>query len=178
MDINLTELRKKEGELIRISKQVEVETINFHQDELPVTEPLTVSGGALFTDDGTVHLSLDFSTTVTQHCRRCLEPTDEQIDRHEEIEFRVDIETEVDSDGDLSIYRYDEQDNKIDILPYLIRFIKLDMEPYPLCSPDCKGLCPHCGANLNEEEEHSCQAKEEGETEAKDPRMEKLADLL
>ena len=26
----------------------------------------------------------------------------------------------------------------------------LALPPNPLCRPDCKGLCPECGANLNE----------------------------
>jgi len=177
MNINLTELRKKEGELTRINEEVEIEAITFHQEKLPVTEPLRVSGGAILTEDGTVHLSLDFSTTVVQHCRRCLEPLEAQIDHHEELEFRLGIETEIASDGDISIYRYQKTDNKIDILPYLRRFIKLDLDPYPLCKPDCKGLCPHCGANLNKEKDHKCP-KEQEETEAKDPRMKKLAELL
>jgi uncharacterized protein len=41
----------------------------------------------------------------------------------------------------------------------------------PLCSPDCKGLCPSCGANLNEE---TCDCK----AEEMDERWEGLRDLL
>jgi uncharacterized protein len=26
----------------------------------------------------------------------------------------------------------------------------LAMNPYAVCDPECKGLCPGCGANLNE----------------------------
>jgi len=42
-----------------------------------------------------------------------------------------------------------------------------------VCSPDCKGLCPHCGADLNEEPDHKCSYEEEI-TEVPDPRFEKL----
>jgi len=42
-----------------------------------------------------------------------------------------------------------------------------------VCSPDCKGLCPHCGADLNEEPDHKCSYEEEI-TEVTDPRFEKL----
>lgn len=177
MDINLTKLRQNEGELVQIDEKVEIEQIEYHQDELQVKEPLTVTGGAIFTSDDSIHLSLDFSTTVIQHCRRCLEPVEAHLNRHEEIEFQLGLDVEVDSEGEVSIYRYKETDDKIDFLPYLIRFIKLDIDPYPLCKPDCKGLCPHCGANLNEEEDHECEIEEE-ETQAKDPRMEKLGELL
>jgi uncharacterized protein len=40
-----------------------------------------------------------------------------------------------------------------------------------LCSEDCKGLCPHCGANLNEE---SCDCV----AETIDPRWAELRKLL
>ena len=44
------------------------------------------------------------------------------------------------------------------------------MDTKNLCSPDCKGLCPGCGANLNHE---ACRCKK-----AVDPRLAKLAQLL
>jgi uncharacterized protein len=30
-----------------------------------------------------------------------------------------------------------------------------------LCKPDCKGLCPHCGINLNEHPDHVCDYEED-----------------
>lgn len=44
------------------------------------------------------------------------------------------------------------------------------LEMKPLCSPDCKGLCPVCGANRNRE---SCGCK----NRAKDPRWEVLDEI-
>lgn len=46
----------------------------------------------------------------------------------------------------------------------------LDMETKFLCSPDCKGLCPGCGKNLNL---GSCECRKEI-----DPRMAVLEQLL
>lgn len=177
MELQISELKSKEGEFVSIDKRTSLETINFHKDELEVIEELAVTGGATFTpEEEVINVSIDFTTTVIEHCRRCLEPIETRIDRHEEIEFRPDMEVEVESEGDLSIYSYKSGSGTIDLLPYIIRFLKLDLEPYPLCKDDCEGLCPNCGANLNEEKDHECEMDEEGE--AKDPRMEKLAELL
>ncbi len=176
MELQLSELKNNEGQLISIEETATLEGINFHGDELEVKGDLVITGGAILTSEEVINVSVDFSATVVEHCRRCLEPIETNIDRHEEIEFRPDIDAEVKSEGDLSIYRYESGTGAIDLLPYIIRFVKLDLDPYPLCKPDCKGLCPHCGANLNEEEDHSCKVEEEGR--AKDPRMEKLAELL
>ena len=177
MELSLSKLKSKEGQFVSIDERTSLDSISFHKDELEVIEDLVVTGGAIFTaDEEVINLSLNFETTVIEHCRRCLEPIETKIDRHEEIEFRPDMEYEVKGEGDLSIYRYESGSGMIDLLPYIIRFLKLDLDPYPLCKEDCKGLCPKCGVNLNNQEDHSCEKEEEGE--AKDPRMEKLAELL
>ena len=56
----------------------------------------------------------------------------------------------------------------LDLEPLLRDAVVLDLPFTPLCQPDCKGLCPRCGANLNREPEH-------GHSEATDPRWAGLA---
>ena len=55
----------------------------------------------------------------------------------------------------------------IDLEPVLRDAVVLDLPFTPLCQPDCAGLCPECGANLNREPEHS-------HAEAIDPRWSQL----
>jgi uncharacterized protein len=38
------------------------------------------------------------------------------------------------------------------------------------CTPDCKGLCPRCGANLNDDPDHEHEAEP-------DPRWAKLSEI-
>jgi uncharacterized protein len=40
----------------------------------------------------------------------------------------------------------------IDLDPIVREQILLDLPEYPLCDEQCKGLCPVCGANLNDRE--------------------------
>jgi len=49
--------------------------------------------------------------------------------------------------------------------------VLLNLPLKPLCSEECKGLCPMCGANLNTS---SCRCKKE----KLDPRWEKLKDIF
>lgn len=42
------------------------------------------------------------------------------------------------------------EDNTIDLVPLLEAAIRMDLPLVPLCQPDCKGICPDCGQNLNE----------------------------
>ncbi|CDP47609.1 YceD family protein [Propionibacterium freudenreichii] len=46
----------------------------------------------------------------------------------------------------------------LDLDPVLRDAIVLDLPFTPLCRPDCKGLCPQCGANLNEHPDHHHEA--------------------
>ena len=39
----------------------------------------------------------------------------------------------------------------IDIAPALLQALLLELPMQPLCRPDCKGLCPDCGADLNQQ---------------------------
>lgn len=41
-------------------------------------------------------------------------------------------------------------DGQIDIRPLVADALSLSLSMKPLCRPDCKGLCPGCGCNLNE----------------------------
>lgn len=41
------------------------------------------------------------------------------------------------------------EDGQIDLEPLLREYVLLEFPISPLCKPDCKGLCPVCGENLN-----------------------------
>lgn len=46
-------------------------------------------------------------------------------------------------------YPIQEDSEIIDVSPDIREDILLAAQTYPLCSPECKGLCPQCGTNLN-----------------------------
>jgi uncharacterized protein len=41
------------------------------------------------------------------------------------------------------------EDGQIDLEPLLREYALLEIPIKPVCRPECKGLCPVCGANLN-----------------------------
>lgn len=61
------------------------------------------------------------------------------------------------------------ESDRIDLEPALRDAVVLDLPFTPLCRPDCQGLCPDCGANLNDDPGHT-------HGEAVDPRWGGLAD--
>lgn len=99
---------------------------------------------------------------VEDECYRCLEPVQREI--------KLDIE-ELFAYPPSTIAEFSiGEDAMLDLAP-LLRDEVLIADTYGvLCRPDCKGLCPACGTNLNDGP-HQC-------AEAIDPRLAKLRELL
>jgi uncharacterized protein len=99
-------------------------------------------------------------------CVRCLEPFVFPVTLELAEMFRrpgTDIRPGV-------IYAVSE-DGELDLAPLIRELAWLAIPIKHLCDPECKGLCPHCGVNLNEE---PCQCEEI----RIDPRLAPLKELL
>ena len=83
---------------------------------------------------GSVLVRGSFSYDVSGVCGRCLE----------------DVTRTISSD-DLSLYFEHPEAEELDISPDVREEALLELPINLLCSDDCAGLCPHCGANRNRE---------------------------
>lgn len=124
----------------------------------------TLNGGvsydAVFTNAGDgILLTGMVRASVTGACDRCLEPA--QFDVAGELqEYYLFHEPEgADEDDD---YELLGEDRKIDLAEPISDAVVMDTPFVVLCRPDCRGLCPICGANLNEE---TCDCAERAEEE-------------
>lgn len=103
-------------------------------------------------------------TRLGLQCSRCLQETVLPIDT--DIEFtmvRAGLGGDLDPDDEAVVFHGDKVD--LDIPVHEAVFMAIPI--IPLCQPDCKGLCPLCGRDLNQGQ-CSCFQKET------DPRWEKL----
>ena len=92
------------------------------------------------------------SGPVVGHCARCLEEypftlgTDFNLVLVPKGPALEKDEVELNEEAlDLSIYEGDQ----VDLSPLVQEQIILALPMRPLCDEHCKGLCPHCGMNLN-----------------------------
>ncbi|OXS52578.1 hypothetical protein B1A99_33190 [Cohnella sp. CIP 111063] len=108
------------------------------------------------------------SCDVRMQCSRCLEPVEEKIEVPFEEQFRIVAEEEEEASEDVE-EAVPVTEERIDLAPYVMEEFVVQLPYAPLCSEDCKGLCPECGTNLNEQ---SCGCN----TEKIDPRMAALQD--
>jgi len=102
-------------------------------------DTIHVSGEA-FAQLSTLYMEVDLHAKITQLCRRCLAPV-----------AVVDIVSEP---FELQIPPGSDQ---VDVLPVALQLVQTVHDPHVLCSRSCRGLCPTCGANLNEDLEHTCR---------------------
>jgi uncharacterized protein len=73
-------------------------------------------------------------------CRRCLRPVEGEVATTVDELFVADPE-----DGET----YAIAGDHIDLEPMAREAVVLGLPLAPLCRPDCQGLCPTCGADLN-----------------------------
>ena len=84
-------------------------------------------------------------------CCRCAEEFHTAVDRS--FKFLLVQAGEAAAEGledDRGLDHYDG--DEIDVGPLVIEQALLALDATPTCSPDCKGLCAQCGANLNSED--------------------------
>jgi len=123
-------------------------------------------------EDG-VAVSGSFSIVVGLSCSRCSDPVVLPLEDAFEIYF-TPPDRALDEDLELTPAELDVgflEGTKIDLLGLITENVLLSLPLQPLCREDCHGICPRCGANLNEA---SCNCHKE----EIDPRLALLKKLL
>jgi uncharacterized protein len=113
------------------------------------------------------------SAGLELQCARCLDPVKQDVKREFELLYRPlgadagkDELSVTDAEAEIGYYQGDGV-----LLEDVLREQVLLALPLKItCREDCKGLCPHCGKNLNQEQ-CSCA------TPAEDPRWEALKEI-
>ena len=117
----------------------------------------------------------DLEAPVRRTCARCLEAFVEPARVHVSEEYVPSIDpdsgTPVERDESDDAVQLVDEHNEIDLTPVLREEFALTEPMHPLCRPDCPGLCPECGARLDER--HAAHAVDEI-----DPRLAGLARFL
>lgn len=147
-------------------------------EEIRQRTPLKTSGRAELVEEHhgkhqiirDIRLRGRLSTKLELQCARCLDPVPQQVDREFELLYRplgVDAGRDelsvTDAEAEIGYY----QGEGILLEDVLREQVLLALPVKITCREDCKGLCPQCGKNLNQEQ-CSCSVAVE------DPRWEAL----
>ena len=129
----------------------------------PISRPVQVAGKVRNSAD-VLELSLTARTTLDAMCDRC----GKEFAQDKTIPFTCLLAEELENEDNDEIVLLEE--GKVDVGDLARTAFILEMDTKTLCSEDCKGLCPRCGADLNL---GPCSCKKEV-----DPRLAALAKLL
>ena len=137
------------AESSRFEGELELEKLSVGADDLAFDAPLPWQVEVTNTDGALLVLGSVRARAKTQ-CARCLEDMDLDLDGEIEGWFLLSDEDVRPEDVDEDEIWILPADHIIDLQPLIQAALMLDMPNMPLCRPDCAGLCPQCGANLNE----------------------------
>jgi len=166
------ELDKLEGGEGRFEHRYEPGEIVLDEEHARLTEPPQVEG--LIARKGSEYvLSGKVTARAKVDCDRCLKALDIPVETEFSVEYVPEQEYESsevaelhDEDLSQSVFR----ENRIDLDELVREQILLALPTRALCTDECKGLCPVCGADRNVED-CGCESKEI------DPRWSALAAL-
>jgi len=164
MKISLKEFIEGKDKKLNIKKNLEKLTI----ENIEFVNPIEISL-ELFKVDDDISGKIEISFEYTEECSRCLAKYTNEIKDKVEV-FITSSEDDFNNDS-IDYYNLLLKKDEIDIESLVKEIFNINRPLKPLCSIKCEGLCPKCGANLNEED---CSCKDE----KIDPRMGKLKELL
>lgn len=157
---------------IRLRQNYAPGAVDYHTGDFRQVDPLEVRATAEMVE-GQIRVVGELHTRLELVCARCLEPVFEEVSREfdllyrpmqsiaREDEFRLKLD-----DTDIAFFEGDG----LFLADVLAEQVLLAIPMKVICRSDCRGLCPHCGANLNTDE---CRC----EAHAKDSRLAPLARL-
>jgi len=155
---------------LRLNQSYAPGAVDYHTRDFRQIDPLEVRATAEMAEDQ-IRISGELHTRVEMTCARCLESVVEEVTRDFDLYYRPMQ----------SIARDDEFRLKLDdteigffegdglfLTDVLAEQVLLAIPMKIICRSDCKGLCPHCGADLNSDD---CRC----ESHSGDSRMAPLA---
>ena len=168
MFVNLTEVLTNEDRVVSMQTEAEITEISVGGEKYPVLASSPVSFVFTNTGKGRARIEGKADFVFSAGCDRCLKPVEEK----REICFTREVWA---PDMAAEPSAYEEQPFmegfQLNVGDLLISEIVTSWPMKILCKPDCKGICPICGRDLNT---GTCDC----ETFVPDPRMAAIKDIF
>jgi uncharacterized protein len=170
----LLDLSKLRGAREHFDRTFAPSALDPQDDQYRVVAPVEVSLDVQKLGDEAFGVSGRAKTRLAMDCSRCLEPFEVPVDATFDLRYvpqaenTGEAEVEVAEDDLMTAYY---REGMLDLIELLREQFVLALPMKPLCTPDCRGLCQQCGANLNKTQCSCAPAWE-------DPRLAPLKSLL
>ncbi|MDA3935374.1 MAG: YceD family protein [Actinomycetota bacterium] len=145
--IDLTPILDRAGESLIVEDRLDMGEIAVGDVTFTLREPVSVELLITNTGDG-VLVEGTAAAQVRVPCSRCAESFDHTITGEISTYLLTRSRDSEDSANDGDDLECLEGHN-LDVLPLVLAAIVIEAPFAPLCRPDCMGLCPECGTDLN-----------------------------
>ena len=165
MLLGLSKIMQKPDSVLPFHTALDLHDLQFG-GSFPVQEPVSAEGTVRNTA-GVLVLEAVISTNLHAVCDRCAAPFERRVSWPVHAVLTRSLEREDEADEWTFLL---QEGDMADLDEILTTAFVLNMDSKLLCRPDCKGICPRCGKNLNE---GACSCRPEI-----DPRLAVLGQLL
>lgn len=166
--INLADLQRTGS--LRVEREIPPDDPIWEGLDLRFDGPVRVDAKVARTSAGQVLVEGQLQAALAHECRRCLEPVTRGIEQRFEILWSTPDPRSPDPAPGEEVRVLEPGAAEVDLGEAIREEILLAAPPFVVCADDCRGLCPRCGANLNEER---CECV----TDEPDPRWDVLRAL-
>ena len=143
MRLGLVKIIDSPGGVVPFETSLDLSQMEFG-GSYPITEPVHAVGQVRNTA-GVLVLTGDLTTRLHGECDRCAKAFEKDFDISLEAVLVSKLENEDYDDP----WTFELDGTDADLEDILTTAVVLNMDSKLLCSEDCKGLCPKCGADLN-----------------------------
>lgn len=147
MRLNISGIQGRKGAFFRVERELPGDFLKTLPEISRVLGP--ISAELKVTNTGDAYLVTgSLSVEVELRCSRCLEPLQTRLEATCEQEFLK--EPEFDEEEELLEEQHVVEGNELDATSLIRETLLISVPMKVVCSPDCPGLCPSCGAFLAE----------------------------
>lgn len=133
-------IKKIPPEGLKLQESLAYQDLDLDTDNINFISPLEIEAFVVKIKNA-VSVELEVRSKFHTYCSRCLKDLEIDLSKHLKFNYMLDKNQE--------FLNIDEDIREALILDYPVK---------PLCKPECLGLCPYCGKNLNE---GPCNCKKE-----------------
>jgi len=163
MQINTSDVKRNNHKTIAFDERIVFSSLDFMANHaITGVEPFAIRG-KVYSLDGKLWIHFSYEGMVHFVCDRCLKAFDQVLSG--------DVTREISDVDGFDVEWLVIRDGLIDLVEALTDDILINLPIQLVCDEDCKGLCPSCGINLNQD---VCSCDQE----KIDPRLEGLKNFF
>lgn len=143
MLLGLSKIIDSPGGVVPFETSLDLSQMEFGVSR-PLQEPVHAVGQVRNTA-GVLLLTGELTTCLRGECDRCAKP----FERDFSVSLEAVLVTKLENEDYDDPWTFELDGNQADLDDILTTAVVLNMDSKLLCSEDCRGLCPRCGADLN-----------------------------